>query len=104
MKAFSARPSLTPTFNKAIVAYNKALKRASLSNPKRTDIIVLSEFVQVSYYAFEQRKILNLANHGVLKILEMGKKAVDVLAPSNRIYLKHQKNILSAIKNMKKVG
>jgi hypothetical protein len=34
----------------------------------------------------------------------MGKKAVDVLAPSNRIYLKHQKNILSALKNMKKVG
>ena len=32
------------------------------------------------------------------------KKAVDVLAPSNRIYLKHQKNILSAIKNMKKVS
>ena len=32
------------------------------------------------------------------------KKAVDVLAPSNRIYLKHQKNILLALKNMKKVG
>ena len=101
MKEFSARPSLTPTFNKAIVAYNKALKRASLSNPKRTDIIVLSEFVQVSYYAYEQRKILNLANHGVLKILEMGKKAVDVLAPSNRVYIKQQKDILSALKKMK---
>jgi len=101
MKEFSARPTLTPTFNKAIVAYNKALKRALLSNPKRTDIIVLSEFAHVSYYAYEQRKILNLANHGVLKILEMGKKAVDVLAPSNRVYLKKQKDIFSALKKMK---
>ena len=101
MKEFSARPSLRPTFNKAIVAYHKALKRALLSNPKRTDIIVLSEFVQVSYYAYEQRKLLNLANHGVLKILEMGKKAVDVLAPSNRVYIKQQKDIVSALKKMK---
>ena len=103
MKEFSARPSLTPTFNKAIVAYHKALKRALLSNPKRTDIIVLSEFAQVSYYAYERRKILNLANHGVLKILEMGKKAVDVLAPSNRVYIKQQKDILSALKKMKNI-
>jgi hypothetical protein len=101
MKEFSARPSLRPTFNKAIVAYHKALKRALLSNPKRTDIIVLSEFVQVSYYAYEQRKLLNLANHGVLKILEMGKKAVDVLAPSNRVYIKQQKDIVSALNKMK---
>lgn len=103
MKEFSARPSLTPTFNKAIVAYHKALKRALLSNPKRTDIIVLSEFAQVSYYAYERRKILNLANHGVLKILEMGKKAVDVLAPRNRVYIKQQKDILSALKKMKNI-
>ena len=103
MKEFSARPSLTPTFNKAIVAYHKALKRALLSNPKRTDIIVLSEFAQVSYYAYERRKILNLANHGVLKILELGKKAVDVLAPSNRVYIKQQKDILSALKKMKNI-
>ena len=103
MKEFSARPSVTPTFNKAIVAYHKALKRALLSNPKRTDIIVLSEFAQVSYYAYERRKILNLANHGVLKILELGKKAVDVLAPSNRVYIKQQKDILSALKKMKNI-
>ena len=103
MKEFSARPSVTPTFNKAIVAYHKALKRALLSNPKRTDIIVLSEFAQVSYYAYERRKILNLANHGVLKILEMGKKAVDVLAPRTRVYIKQQKDILSALKKMKNI-
>ena len=102
MKEFSARPSLTPTFNKAIVAYHKALKRALLSNPKRTDIIVLSEFAQVSYYAYEQRKILNLANHGVLKILEMGKKAVDVLAPNNRVYIKQQKDITFGVKENEK--
>ena len=81
--------------------WNCCIKRASLSNPKHADIIVLSEFVQVSYYAYEQRKILNLANQGVLKILEMGKKAVDVLAPSNRVYLKQQKDIHSALKKMK---
>jgi len=103
MKEFSARPSLTPTFNKAIFAYHKALKRTDFSNPKRTDFIVLAEFAQVSYYAYEQRKILKLANQGILKILEMGRKAVDVLVPSNRVYLKQQKDILTALKNMKKL-
>ena len=103
MKEFSARPSLTPTFNKAIFAYHKALKRTDFSNPKRTDFIVLAEFAQVSYYAYEQRKILKMANQGILKILEMGRKAVDVLVPSNRVYLKQQKDILTALKNMKKL-
>ena len=101
MKEFSARPSLTPTFNKAIVAYHKALKRALLSNPKRTDIIVLSEFAQVSYYAYEQRKILNLANHGVLKILEMGRKQRMVLHPTTGFISNSRRTSLSALKKMK---
>ena len=104
MRDLTARPSLTPTFNKAIVAYHKALKRSSFTNPKRGDITVLSEFAQIAYYAYEQRKMLSLANHGVLKILEMGKKAVDVLAPRNRAYLNQQKQIQVAIKSMRRYG
>ena len=104
MRDLTARPSMTPTFNKAIVAYHKALKRSSFLNPKRSDITVLSEFAQISYYAYEQRKMLSLANHGVLKILEMGKKAVDVLAPSNRAYLNQQKQIKAALKTIKRYG
>ena len=104
MKELTARPSMTPTFNKAIVAYHKALKRSSFTNPKRGDITVISEFAQISYYAFEQRKMLSLANHGVLKILEMGKKAIDVLAPSNRVYLNQQKQIQAALKSMRRYG
>ena len=104
MRDLTARPSMTPTFNKAIVAYHKALKRSSFLNPKRGDITVLSEFAQISYYAYEQRKMLSLANHGVLKILEMGKKAIDVLAPSNRAYLNQQKQIQVAIKSIKSFG
>jgi len=102
MRDLTARPALTPTFNKAIVAYHKALKRSSFTNPKRGDITVLSEFAQISYYAYEQRKMLSLANHGVLKILEMGKKAVDVLAPTNRAYLNQQKQIQTALKSMRR--
>ncbi len=104
MRDLSARPSMTPTFNKAIVAYHKALKRSSFTNPKRGDITVLSEFAQIAYYAYEQRKMLSLANHGVLKILEMGKKAVDVLAPRNRAYLNQQKQIQAALKSMRRYG
>ena len=104
MRDLTARPSLTPTFNKAIVAYHKALKRSSFTNPKRGDITVLSEFAQIAYYAYEQRKMLSLANHGVLKILEMGKKAVDVLAPRNRAYLNQQKQIQAALKSMRRYG
>jgi len=104
MRDLTARPSMTPTFNKAIVAYHKALKRSSFTNPKRGDITVLSEFAQIAYYAYEQRKMLSLANHGVLKILEMGKKAVDVLAPRNRAYLNQQKQIQAALKSMRRYG
>ncbi len=104
MRDLTARPSMTPTFNKAIVAYHKALKRSSFTNPKRGDITVLSEFAQIAFYAYEQRKMLSLANHGVLKILEMGKKAVDVLAPRNRAYLNQQKQIQVALKSMRRYG
>ena len=104
MRDLTARPSMTPTFNKAIVAYHKGLKRSSFTNPKRGDITVLSEFAQIAYYAYEQRKMLSLANHGVLKILEMGKKAVDVLAPRNRAYLNQQKQIQAALKSMRRYG
>ena len=104
MRDLTARPSMTPTFNKAIVAYHKALKRSSFTNPKRGDITVLSEFAQIAFYAYEQRKMLSLANHGVLKILEMGKKAVDVLAPRNRAYLNQQKQIQAALKSMRRYG
>ena len=104
MRDLTARPSMTPTFNKAIVAYHKALKRSSFLNPKRGDITVLSEFAQISYYAYEQRKMLSLANHGVLKILEMGKKAADVLAPRNRTYLNQQKQLQAALKLMRRYG
>ena len=103
-KDFSARPAMTPTFNKAIIAYHKALKRSSFTNLKPGDITVLSEFAQVSYYSYEQRKVLNLANHGVIKILQTGKKAVDALVPRNRIYLNKQKQINNAIRLMKRFG
>ena len=104
MRDLTARASMTPTFNKAIVAYHKALKRSSFTNPKRGDITVLSEFAQIAYYAYEQRKMLSLANHGVLKILEMGKKAVDALVPGNRAYLNQQKQIQVALRSMRKYG
>ena len=102
MDDYSARPAMTPTFNKAIVAYHKSLKRSSFTNPKRGDITVLAEFAQVSFYAYQHRKMLNLANHGVLKILEMGKKSLDALVPSNRVYLGQQKQIMKAIDSLKK--
>ena len=104
MRDLTARSSMTPTFNKAIVAYHKALKRSSFTNPKRGDITVLSEFAQIAYYAYEQRKMLSLANHGVLKILEMGKKAVDALVPGHRAYLNQQKQIQVALMSMRKYG
>ena len=102
MDDYSARTAMTPTFNKAIVAYHKALKRSSFANPKRGDITVLAEFAQVSFYAYQHRKMLNLANHGVLKILEMGKKSLEALVPNNRVYLGQQKQILKAITSLKK--
>ena len=103
MDEYTAKNALTPTFKKVVVAYRKALKRTSLSDPHRTDIPVLGEFAQVSYYSFQHRKVMRLTNQGVLEMLKLGKKAVDAATLVNRQYSKLQMQILTAISSLENV-
>ncbi len=97
---YTARNAVTPTFKKAVVAYRKALKRTSLSDPQRTDVPVLGEFAQIAYYSFQNRKMMRLTNQGVLEMLKMGKKAVDAAVLVNRRYNKLQMQILTSISSL----
>jgi len=102
----TARVAIAPTFNKAIVAYRKALKRTSFSDPHRSDLPVMGEFAQVSNFAFQNRELMKLSNDGVLDNLRMAKKAVDAAVIVNRHYGRLQLKILNAINILetKKLG
>lgn len=102
----TARTAIAPTFNKAVVAYRKALKRTSFSDPHRSDLPVMGEFAQVSNFAFQNRELMKLSNDGVLDNLRMAKKAVDAAVIVNRHYGRLQLKILNAINILetKKLG
>jgi hypothetical protein len=102
----TARVAIAPTFNKAIVAYRKALKRTSFSDPHRSDLPVMGEYAQVSNFAFQNRELMKLSNDGVLDNLRMAKKAVDAAVIVNRHYGRLQLKILNAINILetKKLG
>lgn len=93
----TARVSVAPTFNKAIVAYRKALKRTSFSDPNRSDLPVMGEFAQISNFAFQNRELMKLTNDGTLENLRLAKKAVDAAVMVNRHYGRLQLKILNAI-------
>ena len=89
-----------------IPPYQELLSQVSASNEQQDyerTIKILDEDI-ADRTPDEQRKALNLANHGVIKILQTGKKAVDALVPRNRIYLNKQKQINNAIRLMKRFG
>lgn len=102
----TARTAIAPTFNKAVVAYRKALKRTSFSDPSRSDLPVMAEFTQVANFAFLNRKLMMLSPDGVLNNLRMAKKAVDAAVMVNRHYGQLQLKILNAINILetKKLG
>ncbi len=72
-----SRDNMAPTYNKAVVAYRKAMKLVSKSNPKKADLPVLTEFANVTHYGFVHRDLMRFTKDGVMALVKLGKDAVD---------------------------
>ncbi len=96
----SVRNSIGPTFNKAIVAYRKALRRTSTSEPHRSDLPVLAEFAQVAYFAFQNRELIRATKEGAKEILKLAKKSIDAAVTVNPRYNRLQLKILTALNRL----
>jgi hypothetical protein len=100
----SARDSIGPTFNKAIVAYRKALRRTSTSDPQRSDLPVLAEFAQIAYFAFQNRELIRATKDGIHEILKLAKKTIDAAVLVNPRYNRLQMKIQMALNQIEKKG
>ena len=74
----SSQELVTPTFNKAVVAYRTAMKTFKRSRAGQKDISLLVEFASLTHYAFSCRRMMKLSKEGVRMLLKEGKKAVDI--------------------------
>jgi len=90
----SCTPNITPTFNKAVVAYRKALKRTSVSHPSKQDLPVFVEIAQIARYARVRRSSMKLSKEGVIDLLKEGKKAADIAVQLDDRYLDLQMKVL----------
>ena len=99
---YTAKNALTPTFKKMMIAYRKALKLTSISEPQANDVPILGEFAQVVYYSFQHQRLIRITEQGMMEILKIGKKAIDSAMLVNHQYRKLQMQILTAISTIEK--
>ena len=72
-----ARENMAPVFNRAVVAYRKALKLVPKSSPKKADIPVLTEFGNLTHYGFMHRDLMRFTEDGIRALVLLGKESLD---------------------------
>ena len=73
----TARENMAPVFNRAVVAYRKALKLISKSSPRKADLPVLTEFGNLTHYAFVHRDLMRFTEDGIRSLVVLGKESLD---------------------------
>ena len=73
----TARQNLAPVFNRAVVAYRKALKLVPKSSPKKADLAVLTEFGNLTHYGFVHRDLMKFTEDGIRSLVVLGKESLD---------------------------
>jgi hypothetical protein len=73
----AARQNLAPVFNRAVVAYRKALKLVPKSSPKKADLAVLTEFGNLTHYGFVHRDLMKFTEDGIRSLVVLGKESLD---------------------------
>ena len=73
----TARENMAHVFNRAVVAYRKALKLISKSSPKKADIPVLTEFGNLTHYGFMHRDLMRFTEDGIRALVLLGKESLD---------------------------
>ena len=73
----TARENMAHVFNRAVVAYRKALKLISKSSPKKADLSVLTEFGNLTHYGFMHRDLMRFTEDGIRALVFLGKESLD---------------------------
>ena len=73
----TARENMAHVFNRAVVAYRKALKLISKSSPKKADLPVLTEFGSLTHYGFMHRDLMRFTEDGIRALVLLGKESLD---------------------------
>jgi len=94
---YSVRDAIAPTFNKAIAAYRKGLKRISSISPSRADAANMAEFCRIAHFAHMHRDSMRLTREGVAEILKIAKKAIDAAVLVDRRHSALQMRLIVAL-------
>lgn len=87
----SCKEDITPTFNKSVVFYRKALKRTPMETASIKDLPVLVEFASLARFAFMRRSAIQFTREGLKDFIVEGNKAIDsaVLIESRYTPIQH---------------
>ncbi len=99
-----SRDNMAPTYNKAVVAYRKAMKLVSKTNPKKADLPVLTEFANVTHYGFIHRDLMRFTKDGVKGLVKLGKDAVDAAVMVDESFKPLQGRLESSLNQLDKAG
>ena len=98
----SARENMAPTFNMAVVAYRRAIKLVSKTNPKKGDLPVLTEFANLTQYGFVHRDLMRFTKDGVKHLMKLGKDTIDAAVTVDQSFMPLQKRVESAINQLER--
>jgi hypothetical protein len=97
-----ARENMAPTFNQAVVAYRRAIKLVSKTNPKKGDLPVLTEFANLTQYGFVHRDLMRFTKDGVKHLMKLGKDTIDAAVTVDQSFMPLQKRVESAINQLER--
>lgn len=95
-----AKAGLAPTYNKAIVAYRRSLKRTSKTNATKSDAAIFAEFAGIAHYGYVHRKLMNFTSKGLQVLLKEGKEAVDAAVVLDPRYVSLQMRLMNAMDSL----
>ena len=100
----TARQNLAPVFNRAVVAYRKALKLVPKSAPKKADLAVLTEFGNLTHYGFVHRDLMKFTEDGIRSLVVLGKESLDTAVTIDDSFEPLQKRLEVSLLQLNETG
>ena len=100
----TARENLAPAFNRAVVAYRKALKLVPKSAPKKADLAVLTEFGNLTHYGFVHRDLMKFTEDGIRYLVVLGKETLDTAVTIDDSFEPLQKRLEVSLLQLDETG
>ncbi len=96
----SCQEAVTPTFNKAVVAYRSAMKHYMKKNVQKKDLASLVEYASLAHYAYVCHKSMKLTKAGLEALLKEGKKAIDAAVLIDPKYTAQQSQLIEDLNHL----